>query len=54
VPELAAVLRLDRPGALVRGDHLDPALLQLSVERIAVVATVADQLLGQRPSEAGI
>src|SRR5207248_2298552 len=35
VAQLPAVLRLDGAGALVRGDHLDAALLQLSVDRIA-------------------
>ena len=54
VAQLPAVLRLDGAGALVRGDHLDAALLQLSVERIAVVAAVADQCLRQRSSEASV
>src|SRR5215831_14312479 len=49
----AAVLCLGVPW-MVRGDELDPALLELSVERVAVVGLVADQELRERFREAGV
>jgi hypothetical protein len=44
-PQLAAVLALDLPGREVRRDHLDARGREFRVERIAVICTVADELL---------
>ena len=39
---------------MVRGDELDPALLELGVERVAIVCLVADQEPRERFREAGV
>ena len=42
----STVLGLPFPGGVVRSDHLDAALGELGIERIAVVGAIANQALG--------
>ena len=53
--ERASILGRRAPAAAMSGNHLDAVLVaQDLIERVAVVAAVADQSRGERADEAGV
>ena len=54
-PERAPILGRRATAAAVPSDHLDPVVLaQNPIERVAIVATVADQSVGELREETGV